>query len=85
LSDRGLQELRLLDSERSGPEIARELLVSHNMVRTQTKHTFTKLDVTDRRAEVRRPRQRLVVTSPALRISPSQSHRWVTRAHPTHP
>ena len=50
--------LRLLDSELSGPQIARELFVSHNTVRTHTKHIFTKLDVTSRRAAVLRARER---------------------------
>jgi LuxR family maltose regulon positive regulatory protein len=58
LSERELQVLRLLDSELSGPQIARELFVSHNTVRTHTKHIFTKLDVTNRRAAVRRARER---------------------------
>jgi LuxR family maltose regulon positive regulatory protein len=57
LSDRELQVLRLLDSELTGPEIARELFVSHNTVRTHTKHIFTKLDVTSRRAAVVRARE----------------------------
>ena len=56
LSARELQVLRLLDSELTGPEIARELFVSHNTLRTHTKHIFTKLDVTSRRAAVRRAR-----------------------------
>ena len=58
LTERELQVLRLLDSELSGPQIARELFVSHNTVRTHTKHIFTKLDVSDRRAAVRRARDR---------------------------
>jgi LuxR family maltose regulon positive regulatory protein len=58
LSERELQVLRLLDSELSGPQIARELFVSHNTLRTHTKHIFTKLDVTSRRAAVRRARER---------------------------
>ena len=58
LTERELQVLRLLDSELSGPQIARELFVSHNTVRTHTKHIFTKLDVGDRRAAVRRARDR---------------------------
>ena len=58
LSDRELQVLRLLDSELTGPQIAREMFVSHNTVRTHTKHIFTKLDVTNRRAAVRRARER---------------------------
>jgi LuxR family maltose regulon positive regulatory protein len=58
LSERELQVLRLLDSDLSGPQIAKELFVSHNTVRTHTKHIFTKLDVTNRRAAVRRARER---------------------------
>ncbi|HEY3437653.1 MAG TPA: LuxR C-terminal-related transcriptional regulator [Actinotalea sp.] len=57
LSARELQVLRLLDSELSGPQIAGELFVSHNTLRTHTKHIFTKLDVTNRRAAVRRARE----------------------------
>ena len=58
LSDRELQVVRLLDSELSGPQIARELFVSHNTLRTHTKHIFTKLGVTSRRAAVLRARER---------------------------
>jgi LuxR family maltose regulon positive regulatory protein len=58
LSERELQVLRLLDSDLSGPEIARRLFVSHNTLRTHTKHIFTKLDVTSRRAAVLRGRER---------------------------
>ncbi len=57
LSERELQVLRLLDTELSGPEIARELYVSLNTLRTHTKHIFAKLDVTSRRAAVRRARE----------------------------
>jgi LuxR family transcriptional regulator, maltose regulon positive regulatory protein len=58
LTERELQVLRLLDSELSGPQIARELFVSPNTLRTHTKHIFTKLEVTTRRAAVRRARER---------------------------
>jgi LuxR family maltose regulon positive regulatory protein len=58
LSHREVQVLRLLDTELTGPEIARELFVSHNTLRTHTKHIFTKLEVTSRRAAVRRARER---------------------------
>lgn len=58
LSERELQVLRLLDSELSGPEIARALFISHNTLRTHTKHIFTKLGVTSRRAAVSRARDR---------------------------
>ncbi len=58
LTDRELQVLRLLDSGLTGPEIARQLFVSHNTLRTHTKHIFTKLDVTTRRAAVAEARER---------------------------
>jgi len=58
LTERELQVLRLLDSDLSAPEIARELFVSYNTVRTHTKHIFTKLDVSTRPAAVRRARER---------------------------
>ena len=49
LSQRELEVLRLLDSELTGPQIARELYVSLNTLRTHTKRIFTKLDVNDPR------------------------------------
>ena len=49
--------LRLLDSELSGPEIARVLFISPNTLRTHTKHIFTKLEVTTRRAAIARARE----------------------------
>ena len=58
LSHRELQVLRLLDSELTGPEIARELYVTLNTLRTHTKRIFTKLDVTTRAAAVRRAHER---------------------------
>jgi LuxR family maltose regulon positive regulatory protein len=58
LSERERQVLRLLDSELSGPEIARALFISHNTLRTHTKHIFTKLGVTSRRAAVSRAHDR---------------------------
>jgi LuxR family maltose regulon positive regulatory protein len=57
LSERELEVLRLLATELSGPEIARELFVSPNTLRTHTKHIFTKLGVNTRRAAVRRAEQ----------------------------
>jgi LuxR family maltose regulon positive regulatory protein len=57
LSERELDVLRLLDSELTGPEIARELYVSLNTLRTHTKRIFTKLDVNTRAAAVRRGRE----------------------------
>lgn len=54
LSDRELEVLRLLDTPMSVPEIARELFVSPNTLRTHTRHIFTKLEVNNRRAAVGR-------------------------------
>jgi LuxR family maltose regulon positive regulatory protein len=54
LSERELDVLRLLDSELTGPEIARHLFVSLNTLRTHTKRIFTKLDVNTRAAAIRR-------------------------------
>ena len=52
LSDRELDVLRLLRSELSGPDIARELMVSLNTMRTHTKSIYTKLGVNNRREAV---------------------------------
>ena len=54
LSERELDVLRLLRTDLSGPDIARELMVSLNTMRTHTKNIFTKLGVNNRRAAVRR-------------------------------
>ncbi len=54
LSDRELEVVRLLATDLSGPEIARQLFVSINTLRTHSKHIFTKLGVNTRRAAVRR-------------------------------
>ena len=57
LSERELQVLRMLATDLTGPEIARHLYVSLNTLRTHTKRIFTKLDVTNRAAAVRRGRE----------------------------
>lgn len=54
LSERERDVLRLLATDLSGPEMARELVVSLNTVRTHTKNIYTKLGVNSRRAAVRR-------------------------------
>jgi LuxR family maltose regulon positive regulatory protein len=53
LSNRELEVLRLLSTELSGPEIAQELSISLNTMRTHTKNIYSKLNVTNRRAAVR--------------------------------
>ncbi len=54
LSGRELDVLRLLRTDLGGPDIARELMVSLNTVRTHTKNIYSKLGVNNRRAAVRR-------------------------------
>ena len=54
LSERELEVLKLLRGELSGPEIAQQLIVSLNTLRTHTKNIFNKLGVNNRRAAVRR-------------------------------
>ncbi len=54
LSERELEVLKLLRTELSGPEIAQQLIVSLNTLRTHTKNIYNKLGVNNRRAAIRR-------------------------------
>ncbi len=54
LSPRELDVLRLLGTHLDGPDIARQLFVSLNTVRTHTKNIYAKLGVNNRRSAVRR-------------------------------
>jgi len=54
LSERELEVLKLLRSELSGPEVAGQLIVSLNTLRTHTNNIYNKLGVNNRRAAVRR-------------------------------
>jgi LuxR family maltose regulon positive regulatory protein len=54
LSQREMEVLRLFKTDLSGPEIARELTVALSTVRTHTKSIYSKLNVTNRRAAVKR-------------------------------
>jgi len=54
LSERERDVLRLLGTDLSGPDMARELRVSLNTLRTHTKNIYEKLEVNNRRAAVRR-------------------------------
>jgi LuxR family maltose regulon positive regulatory protein len=66
LSDREIDVLRLLRTDLSGPEIADELSVSLNTLRTHTKNIFEKLGVNSRRAAVSRAGE-LNLLSPSIR------------------
>ena len=62
LSGRERDVLRLLGTDLGGPDIARELFVSLNTLRTHTRSIYTKLGVTNRRAAVRRSEELDLVT-----------------------
>lgn len=76
LSQRELDVLRLLATDLSGPDIARQLVVSLNTVRTHTKNLYAKLGVTNRRAAVRRAVELdlLHVNRTQRSLSPGESH-----------
>jgi LuxR family maltose regulon positive regulatory protein len=57
LSARELDVLRLLGTDLDGPDIARNLVVSLNTVRTHTRNIYAKLGVNNRRAAVRRAQE----------------------------
>ena len=75
LSERELEVLRLLASDLDGPEIAAELIVSLNTMRTHTKNIFAKLGVNSRRAAVTRGR-------PSSGCSRGTADRRLRRADP---
>jgi len=54
LSERELDVLNLLRSELSGPEIAQQLIISLNTLRSHTNNIYNKLGVNNRREAVRR-------------------------------
>ncbi|MBW4653353.1 MAG: helix-turn-helix transcriptional regulator [Kaiparowitsia implicata GSE-PSE-MK54-09C] len=66
LSERELDVLRLLGSDLGGPEIARELAISENTMRTHTKNIYEKLVVNSRRAAVSRAEELHLLTRPKL-------------------
>jgi len=58
LTAREREVLRLLDTDLSRREIAAELYISHNTVKTYAQRLYQKLDVSSRPAAVARARQR---------------------------
>jgi LuxR family maltose regulon positive regulatory protein len=67
LSERELEVLRLLGSDLDGPDIARELSVSLNTMRTHTRNIYAKLGVTSRRDAVRQAHQLDLLPGPRPR------------------
>ena len=65
LSERELAVLRFLPTMLSNTDIAAEMFVSVNTVKTHLKHIYRKLDVTHRRRAVQRARE-LRLLSPGL-------------------
>jgi len=57
LSERECEVLKLMATDLTGPEIADELMVSLNTMRTHTKNIYSKLDVNNRRLAVRKAEQ----------------------------
>jgi len=67
LSPRELDVLRLLGTHLDGPDIARQLFVSLNTVRTHTKNIYAKLGVNNRRSAVRRGEELDLMSAPSGR------------------
>jgi LuxR family transcriptional regulator, maltose regulon positive regulatory protein len=68
LSEAELRVLRYLPSNLKAPEIAAELFVSTNTVRTHLRHIYAKLDAHSRSEAVARARELgLLAQSPATR------------------
>ena len=59
--------LRLLATDLDGPQIASQLVVSLNTMRTHTKNIYTKLGVNTRRAAVRRAEELALLSTCASR------------------
>jgi len=75
LSERELDVLRLLGTDLDGPDIARELMVSLNTMRTHTKNIYSKLGVNTRRAAVRRAEElELLLRTRAHQPQPGSDH-----------
>ena len=67
LSERELDVLRLLATDLDGPEIASQLMVSLNTMRTHTKSIYSKLGVSNRRAAVHRAEELALLSQPRAR------------------
>jgi len=67
LSERELEVLRLLATDLDGPEIASQLMVSLNTMRTHTRSIYTKHSVNSRRAAVHRAEELQLLSQIAAR------------------
>ena len=76
LSDSEIRVLRYLPTNLSGPEIAGELYVSHNTVRTHMRHLYAKLG-THRRAEAVARARALGLLAPSPLPGPGHAS-WLT-------
>jgi len=61
LTKRECEVLKLLTTELSGPEIAKELVVSMNTIRTHTKNIYSKLGVNSRRDAVKQAKEHKLI------------------------
>jgi len=61
LSDRELDVLKLLATNLTGPEIANELMISLNTMRTHTKNIYSKLGANSRRTAVQRAEELKII------------------------
>ena len=72
LSERELDVLRLLATDLDGPDIAYELNVTLNTMRSHTKNIYSKLGVTNRRAAVRRAEELKLLSRTSTRTHQSR-------------
>ena len=70
--------LRLLGGDLGGPDIARQLSVSLNTVRTHTKNIYAKLGVTSRRDAVRQARELNLIPGGPRPLSGAVDHARIT-------
>jgi len=78
----GTGSAKLLGTELSGPEIARELSVSLNTVRTHTKNIYSKLGTNNRRAAVAALKNSICCNEQATTIRPCTAGAFVFPAPP---
>ena len=73
---RELEVLRLLATDLDGPDIAKQLMVSLNTMRTHTKSIYAKLGVKSRRAAVHRAEELELLSRTATLNHHINHHIW---------